>query len=723
MAPTTPKLFGDTGNSPNFSFGSPEDAHGKFTFNIPKPGPAESSKDAPRTNEPSGIATLVAEVRDLKELLKVLLKERIPEQQKRPSKPMGNLLTAPLYAFYDDAEILDLARNHCPNEAGMGAFREYFLSQFCSSNEWTEEVDDQMPQGYKAVFSCKGPEDSVLRVHCNDFHRLKASKRPYIKWPARNTRAVRCHLKPEEAKHLVEADWHLDLAQGIKIDGKICIRWKVRLEQFKISWSLLYLYYLKDGNMECGRFDRPLFHAEVEDGLRAAGVPLSQLTHEVISPGKICTINFDQIAFLSALLLHPWDMSSSLNFSGTLDDGNQYTIALDTLCSFAGPWKPLHLRKRVCLLGEPDYDGSRAAPELPRFSFYRRHEIRCFSSRDPNFTGSKYGDVPSDSYLTGNRHLPHHFPIPSHIKPKGLATTRQSGVFPSLLKGMQRRFTEKRLSVVCLASDFNYKSGMPSFRIMVLNDFLEITSCIEEDSKNWEAHGIRIEGPASWQMAYQAAIFYLIPFWEREWVSCLDELDNSVRVKVEDIMDPNTKDSMMFDGSFIRSRFYFEVIQMLRIFSDMIRETGRDLQTMVCDPNMASHLSWKDDHDEALRENSKRILRANWDVVEARQKDAEKRLLDRIVELSGDMQSLRDGLFNATALLEASRSTAMARYVFVFTIVTVTVFSTQFFNKKETADTIAVYRDSTVAVALVTYVVAIIMKLQEKDTTSDNAVV
>ncbi|RYO97702.1 hypothetical protein DL765_011079 [Monosporascus sp. GIB2] len=297
----------------------------------------------------------------------------------------------------------------------------------------------------------------------------------------------------------------------------------------------------------------------------------------------------------------------------------------------------------------------------------------------------------------------------------------------------------------------------------------------EEDSKNWKTAGIRIEGPASWQMAYQAAIFYLIPFWEREWASCLDELDNSVRVKVrfnqsaptgrtgpqsanatrqmEDIMDPDTKNSMMFDASLIRSRFYFEVIQMLRIFSDMIRETGRDLQTMVSDPNMASHLSWKDDQDEALRENSKRILRVNWDVIEARQKDAEKRLLDRLMGLSGDMQSLRDGLFNATALLEASRSTAMARYVFAFTV---TVFSTQFFNKTEMADTIAVYRDSTVAVALVTYAVAIIMicladrlglirqlwipvvpgvkamvprmryeeqKLQEKDTALDNAVV
>lgn len=104
----------------------------------------------------------------------------------------------------------------------------------------------------------------------------------------------------------------------------------------------------------------------------------------------------------------------------------------------------------------------------------------------------------------------------------------------------------------------------------------------------------------------------------------------------------------MFDASFRRSRFYFEVIQLLRIFSDTIRETGRDLQTMIADPHMAGHLSWYDDHDEASRETSKRVLRANWDLVDAQQRAAERRLLDRITELSGDMQSLRDGVSHTT---------------------------------------------------------------------------
>ncbi|KAK7754727.1 hypothetical protein SLS62_003285 [Diatrype stigma] len=332
--------------------------------------------------------------------------------------------------------------------------------------------------------------------------------------------------------------------------------------------------------------------------------------------------------------------------------------------------------------------------------------------------GLKYGDGPTETYLRGSHRLPHMFPTPSRVKPKGLATSRQSGIFPTLLEGVEKRFTEKRLSVVCLASDFNYASGMPSFRIMVFNDFPEISGLTEDDFRNWKTYGLRIEGPAAWQMVYQATICHIVSIWEREWTSCLDELDNSVRVKMEEIMDKNTKDSMMFDASFKRSRFYFEVIQLLRIFSDMIRETGRDLQTMVADPHMANHLSWYDDHNDASRENSKRLLRANWDLVEMHQRAAEHRLLDRITQRSGDIQSLRDGLFNATALLEASRSTAMARYVFAFTIVTVvflppsfiaTVFSTQFFNKEDMADTVTIYKNSTVAVALITYGVSIIL--------------
>lgn len=244
-------------------------------------------------------------------------------------------------------------------------------------------------------------------------------------------------------------------------------------------------------------------------------------------------INFDYLAFLSALLLHPFDMGSSLVLGSLANSGDQFILAIDTICSFAGPWKPMHLRERLYLIGDPggSEEGDDDDP-VAKFSIYRRHDIRCFSSRDPNFINLEYGNGPTELYLRDNQDIPYHYPMPSPIPREGLATARQSGMFPSLQNASMKRFSEKRLCVVCLASDFDYASSMPTFRILVINDFPEMNSFSEDDFKNWRSSGLKIEGILAWYMAYQATIFGLVPLWEREWASCLDELDNSVRVKV-----------------------------------------------------------------------------------------------------------------------------------------------------------------------------------------------
>ena len=243
------------------------------------------------------------------------------------------------------------------------------------------------------------------------------------------------------------------------------------------------------------------------------------------------TINFDQLSFLSAILCFPFDISESLVLGDITDTGEQYTIGYETIWSFAGMWKPMHFRKRICLVGfppnEPDEDNLTS-----KCSFFRRHDMRCFSSRDPYYMGMDYGNGPTEAYLRGNQNIPDHYPVPSQIPPKGLSTSRQSGIFPSLYEGSKARFTEKRLSVICLVSGYNYTYDAPTFRIIVITDFPELTTLTEDDFKNWKSSGLKVQGKSSWQMAYQAVIFGLIPVWEREWVSCLDELDNSVRVKV-----------------------------------------------------------------------------------------------------------------------------------------------------------------------------------------------
>lgn len=151
----------------------------------------------------------------------------------------------------------------------------------------------------------------------------------------------------------------------------------------------------------------------------------------------------------------------------------------------------------------------------------------------------------------------------------------------------------------------------------------------------------------------------------------------------------------MFDTSFVRSRVYFKTLEMLRIFGDTIRETGRDLQEM--DPERILQGSFRHAGHNVryfLREDPLQdtALWENWEKLSSFQQKAEDRLLRRIAEKTEEIKSLRDGvsglenwnaagrlerlltdgqLFNATSLRESSQSTTMNRYVIVFTIMTV----------------------------------------------------
>ncbi|PMD38647.1 hypothetical protein L207DRAFT_42246 [Hyaloscypha variabilis F] len=88
----------------------------------------------------------------------------------------------------------------------------------------------------------------------------------------------------------------------------------------------------------------------------------------------------------------------------------------------------------------------------------------------------------------------------------------------------------------------------------------------------------------------------------------------------------------------------------------------------------------------------------------------------RLSDKTAEVTSLRDGLFNATSLREASRATTMNRYVIIFTIVTVlylppsfisTVFGMTIFQK-DVDQTTREYKITTVVVSLITYLVALI---------------
>jgi hypothetical protein len=103
----------------------------------------------------------------------------------------------------------------------------------------------------------------------------------------------------------------------------------------------------------------------------------------------------------------------------------------------------------------------------------------------------------------------------------------------------------------------------------------------------------------------------------------------------------------MFDSTFDRSRAYFKTLEMLRIFGDTVRETGRDLQEM--DPERLLQGSFRRagwDVRYFLREDPTKdtALWENWRVLAEFQEKAEKRLLRRITEKTEEIKSLRDGV-------------------------------------------------------------------------------
>lgn len=87
----------------------------------------------------------------------------------------------------------------------------------------------------------------------------------------------------------------------------------------------------------------------------------------------------------------------------------------------------------------------------------------------------------------------------------------------------------------------------------------------------------------------------------------------------------------MFDNSFRRSRVYFRLLQILRIFSDSVRETGVRLNDMRPEMTLASGYD-----DKAIQNN--------WKIIVTYQANMEKRILQRIMEKTEEIKSLRDGV-------------------------------------------------------------------------------
>ncbi|KAK0708849.1 hypothetical protein B0T21DRAFT_428104 [Apiosordaria backusii] len=348
------------------------------------------------------------------------------------------------------------------------------------------------------------------------------------------------------------------------------------------------------------------------------------------------------------------------------------------LHEFSAGWKPLYLRG----------DRGNFNTWSGNSDITYQHTIRCFS--------------------------PIRTDIQTDLGPKPyVRCVRQSGEFPSHRAKSSSSFTERRMSILC---HWDYTYLPHGFRIVALTDAMTMKQEGHVNVSNdlftdWEDRHFAVQGPNASYHLLQSSVHRLLMFWETEWGHCLDALESNVNTS-------ETSSRLMFDTSFERSRVYFKTLQMLRIFADAIRETGRDLQEMDPEKLIQGNFrrAGRDVHyflrQEPLEDKS---LWDNWKILLDFQQAAEEKLLRRITEKTEEITSLRDGLFNATSLREASRSTTMNRYVIpLFYPVSKNVanaaqalFGTPLFEAESQEETVERFKISTIIVCVITYVIAI----------------
>ncbi|KAF2805547.1 uncharacterized protein BDZ99DRAFT_450171 [Mytilinidion resinicola] len=182
------------------------------------------------------------------------------------------------------------------------------------------------------------------------------------------------------------------------------------------------------------------------------------------------------------------------------------------------------------------------------------------------------------------------------------------------------------------------------------------------------------------------------------------------------IFEPETHDRLLFDDdSFSRSRLYFWAVDSLALFQSQVQDAAKqwDLFWKAKESDLR-HLedakvskfgkgiisSWKMNDEDALTiQESAQLV----DVQCQRLRDLSVRFKD----LHGRAIGLRDGLFNASSVIEAREATKLAENVKLLTYVTIFFlplgFCVALWSMNDNIDTIA-FAVTTTAVALGTYV-------------------
>ncbi|KAL2694889.1 hypothetical protein Neosp_001478 [[Neocosmospora] mangrovei] len=188
---------------------------------------------------------------------------------------------------------------------------------------------------------------------------------------------------------------------------------------------------------------------------------------------------------------------------------------------------------------------------------------------------------------------------------------------------------------------------------------LDVENTELDDELSWTRYGLKPCGKGTPITHYISEVFRVLEWSFAAWSGALDSIDKLVHFNLSDFEDEKRVEDLMFDKSFTRSKDYFVAIQLLRIMDEWLDEIL---------------LSIDDLRGMPVRSRDRFGMDAAEDNIDTATKEMKKvatRFQNRVRKKSEEIKSLRDGLFNATSLREATKAMALNQAIYVFTIVTV----------------------------------------------------
>ncbi|KAJ4225751.1 hypothetical protein NW760_009075 [Fusarium oxysporum] len=228
------------------------------------------------------------------------------------------------------------------------------------------------------------------------------------------------------------------------------------------------------------------------------------------------------------------------------------------------------------------------------------------------------------------------------------------------------------------------------------------TDSVDKVKANWERYGLKAKERTVPITHYLLEICRVFGKCMDAWGEALDAIDGLIHL--DDFDDPSRVEDLMFDRSFDRSKNYFVALQLLRVMDEWIDEIVLSVKELREHP-MVEHLPLyaaeaKDNFDATIKNMKERA-----EVVQK-----------RIRKKQEEINSLRDGLFNATSLREATKAMSLNQAIYSFTFVTVlftpisflaTFWALPFLNNPaEGSDTVpepSAFRNSFIIMPLLTY--------------------